>query len=260
MTEVQQVAVSYHGKIAYEKALALQEEARAQLKDQELARPHQLLGLEHPLIITLGKRAQGRQGILVQDGTPVVQVQRGGLATLHSPGQLMIYPVFDLRRLGLGARAWVELLLNTSEQMLAQYGITAQVSTNPAGLFTKAGAKIAFIGVQIRSGISTHGLSINVSNDLKEFERIQSCGLTNLALTSMAELVPQNRLILSEIFKAWSVVFFKNIGVVEASFNTGLMGQDQGLIRAHIGGAGSNDGDIGASGGSVHPEAGVTQG
>lgn len=139
-----------------------------------------VLGLEHPDTITLGKRgdmeADLREGfsVLRERGCDVVTADRGGQATLHSPGQLVIYPILPLRRFSLGARAYVELLEDVSQSTLSGLGIETHKRSEP-GLYSEQG-KLVFFGLRIRNGISLHGLSINVANDLEKFAWIRSCG------------------------------------------------------------------------------------
>lgn len=137
-----------------------------------------VLGLEHPYVITLGRRS--RRDPEVPQG-PIQWVERGGEATIHSPGQLVIYPVVAIGR--WGARCWVEHLLKVTENTLQHLGLSTR--RDPlAGLWTEAG-KIAFLGLQIRRGVSSHGLSINVSNDLGLFSGIKACGHRGVPLDSL---------------------------------------------------------------------------
>ncbi len=153
-----------------------------------------IAGLMHPAVITLGKRGessvdiQHSESTLHERGIEVVQADRGGQATLHSPGQLVIYPILPLRSLGLGARAYVELLESTTLAFLSQYGIRARrpEGCSGPGLYTQSG-KIAFFGVRIRSGVTLHGISINVSNDLVDFAAIRSCGRSGEAFDRLRD-------------------------------------------------------------------------
>lgn len=136
-----------------------------------------VLGLEHPAVMTLGYRARAENEILNQlVSIPVVRATRGGLATVHSEGQLVIYPILDLREQRLGVRSFVELLLAITKDVLQGFGIEAELDQEKIGLYTRQG-KIAFCGLQIKNGISLHGLSINMTNDLTLFEQIMACGV-----------------------------------------------------------------------------------
>ncbi len=145
-----------------------------------------LLGLEHPATITLGRRAgeselKSSQHVLANQDIQVVATERGGQATLHSPGQLVIYPVLHLPSYGLGARTYVEIMIQTTQAVLMDLGIETKQPHHEVGLFTSQG-KLAFLGVRIKNGICRHGLSINVNNDLKLFQHIRPCGKDNSLL------------------------------------------------------------------------------
>lgn len=128
-----------------------------------------LVGCEHPAVITCGRRGSPMQECIL----PIVQTNRGGLMTVHSPGQLVIYPICSLRSLKMGVRDWVEALLEITSQSLKKCNIMF-VDKN-RGLFTQNG-KIASVGITISKGTSLHGIAINVSNDLDIFKLIDPCG------------------------------------------------------------------------------------
>ncbi len=154
----------------------------------------EVLGCEHPLVITLGRHAQPAEE-LVGDGQrspPVVKTDRGGRATLHGPGQLMIYPIADLRNLGISVRDWVELLLTMTSRTLGSFDVINRVDLEQAGVWGARG-KLAFLGLRIEQGVSRHGLSLNVSNDLSHFQQIRACGVSpaNQKLQRLVEDHPQ---------------------------------------------------------------------
>ncbi len=169
----------YHGQVAYPEAIRRQAEAaeRARLFSQKT-----ILGMEHFPVITLGKRGVRLADVLADEkdlselGISLVQSERGGQATLHSPGQLVIYPILPLKKLQFGAKAYVDFLTEVSENFLSSLGVLSHRSAHEPGLFTKNG-KIVFFGVQISNGVSQHGLAINVTNDLSHFSLIRSCGI-----------------------------------------------------------------------------------
>lgn len=145
---------------------------RLQQKFYEGVRSHGsnvLVGCEHPAVITCGRRASPVQGSTL----PMVQTNRGGLMTVHSPGQLVIYPICSLRNLKMGVRGWVEALLEITSLSLQKCNIMFIHKNN--GIFTPNG-KIASVGITISKGISLHGVAINVSNDLDIFKLIDPCG------------------------------------------------------------------------------------
>lgn len=142
-----------------------------------------ILGLEHPEVITLGLRGQPSD-ILVPSDIPVYQADRGGQATYHNPGQLVIYPICPIRNWKLGARNWVETLTQVTRLTLEKCNIIVVSQNN--GLYTKSG-KIASIGLNLKGGVSTHGIAINVCNDLSGFSLISACGVQKQPMDRMAE-------------------------------------------------------------------------
>lgn len=141
---------------------------------------------QHPPVFTLGQAAKPEH-LLNPGGIQVVQVDRGGQVTYHGPGQLMAYTLFDLRRLGLGARAMVSLLEQSLVELLAGYGIEAYAKCDAPGVYV-ADAKIASLGLRIRRGCAFHGLALNVAMDLEPFLRINPCGYAGLRMTQLSDL------------------------------------------------------------------------
>lgn len=154
-----------------------------------------LLGLEHEPVITLGKRLRDvsqapklenyflerrEVGGLEFD---VYQTDRGGQVTMHTPGQLVIYPIFNLRRTGWRVRDFVCAIERTTLETLKYFEIEAFQKENQTGIFTEHG-KIGFIGIRISNRISRHGLSLNVCNDLSLFRHIVSCGVEDQKMDS----------------------------------------------------------------------------
>lgn len=183
--------VSYLGQVEVKEAIRLQT-------------PGTVLGFE-PLkpVITLGRRGHVDLDVLnAPPQTEILTVDRGGQATLHNPGQLVIFPCLDVRELG-GAKAWVELLVRTSLLVAAGLGRPLRFDPKSPGLYEQNGqAKVISLGVRLRQGISTHGLAINVRNDLNEFEWIRSCGQ---AQAPMAHLVTNHTLL--NLFEIWCQCF-----------------------------------------------------
>lgn len=186
----------YYGLVRFERALELQKQAWMQTLQDGEAR---ILGFEHPAVVTLGKRGQPEKDITSLNATPVFEVDRGGQATLHSQGQLVIYPIVHLVKENWGVRSFVDLLHNISIQTLQNYGVQANTSLN-SGLFTKAG-KIAFVGLRVDKGVTRHGLAINVNNNLDLFSQIRSCGVDSARVDSVA----QNgvKIHCRELFESW---------------------------------------------------------
>ncbi len=142
--------------------------------------------VEHPPVFTLGLNAS-RDHLLAPGDIDVVQIDRGGQVTYHGPGQLVIYPLLNLRRLKLGVRDLVVALENAVIDYVATCGVKAAGSRQAPGVYVD-GAKLASIGLRIRRGASYHGMSLNVSLDLKPFERINVCGYRGLRVTRLEDL------------------------------------------------------------------------
>jgi lipoyl(octanoyl) transferase len=142
--------------------------------------------VEHPPVFTLGLNA-AREHLLAPGDIPVIQVDRGGQVTYHGPGQLVIYPLIDVRRHALGVRQLVVALENAIIAYAAASGIAAAGSREAPGVYVD-GAKLASIGLRIRRGGSYHGMALNVSMDLTPFQRINVCGHRGLAVTSLSAL------------------------------------------------------------------------
>lgn len=142
--------------------------------------------LEHPPVFTLGMNA-APEHVLAPGGIPLVQIDRGGQVTYHGPGQLVVYPLLDLRRLGLGVRPLVVALENAIVALLAQWHIPAAGRRDAPGIYV-AGRKLASIGLRIRRGCSYHGLALNVAMDLEPFSRINPCGYRGLEVIDLGAL------------------------------------------------------------------------
>lgn len=148
--------------------------------------PDELWLVEHPPVFTQGMN--GKPEHLLDPGDiPVVPVDRGGQVTYHGPGQVVAYPLLDLRRRGLGVRELVQRLEFGVIDLLAGYGIEAIGRRDAPGVYVD-GRKIASLGLRVRHGCSYHGLSLNVAMDLAPFERINPCGYPGLEVTRTADL------------------------------------------------------------------------
>jgi lipoyl(octanoyl) transferase len=148
--------------------------------------PDEIWLLEHPPVYTLGVRG-GEEDILDALSIPVMRSDRGGLATYHGPGQLIVYPLLDLDRLGLGVRALVERLEKSVIAVLAQYAICGERRAGAPGVYVD-GRKIASLGLRVRGGRAYHGLSFNVAMDLTPFSGIHPCGMAGLEATQLHDL------------------------------------------------------------------------
>jgi len=141
--------------------------------------------LQHDPVFTLGQAGKWEHVLLPGD-IPVLPVDRGGQVTYHGPGQLVVYPLFDLRRLGIGVRELVNGIEQAIIDTLARHGITAQRRERAPGVYV-GDAKIAALGLRVRRGCSFHGLAFNVAMDLEPFARINPCGYQGLAVTQVLD-------------------------------------------------------------------------
>jgi len=178
--------VRWLGRMEFADALALQEEIVAK-KREARSLGDELLLLEHEAVYTIG-RTPDKSSLLGSAHLPhpLFAINRGGQATYHGPGQLMGYPIIDLRRCGQDLHRylrWVEQLLI---ELLVDYGITASRRESMTGVWVGQ-RKIASIGVGVRHWITMHGFALNVCGDLSSFNHIIPCGINNVAMTSMEE-------------------------------------------------------------------------
>lgn len=142
--------------------------------------------LEHRPVFTLGMNAKAEH-LLAPGDIPVVASDRGGQVTYHGPGQLVVYLMLDLRRLGIGIRRLVEIIEQSVIDWLGERGVTAYARRDAPGVYVE-GAKIAALGLRVRGGRSYHGLSFNVDMDLEPFSRINPCGHQGMAVTQLSDL------------------------------------------------------------------------
>jgi lipoyl(octanoyl) transferase len=172
------------GRIDFEKALALQEEAVAQKRENRTA-PDELLLLEHDPVYTIGKTPD--QSSLLDPALlphPLFTINRGGQATYHGPGQLIGYPIVDLRRCGQDLHRYLRWIEDLLIQTLRIFNISARTRPGLTGVWVQ-NRKIASIGVGVRHWITMHGFALNVCGDLTPFDHIVPCGITNVTMTSI---------------------------------------------------------------------------
>ena len=142
--------------------------------------------LEHPPVFTLGMAADSSHLLLPGD-IPVIATDRGGQVTYHGPGQLVAYPLLDVRRLGLSVRALVLRLEQAVIELAAAHGIAAVGRRDAPGVYVD-GRKLGSLGLRIRRGASYHGLALNVDMDLSPFARINPCGMAGMQVTQLRDL------------------------------------------------------------------------
>lgn len=197
------------GLIPYAEAAEQQGElAEARLRGEV---PDTLLLLEHPPVVTLGRRATLADvylspAALARQGIELHRSTRGGLATYHGPGQVVGYPIVHLRSLGLTVPDYVRALERTVIQALAAIGVEAFAGGEHVGAWTAAG-KIAAVGVALHHGVTQHGFAVNLQPNLDHFRLINPCGIGHLGVTSARELlgrpvdVPQFKRLLADAFR-----------------------------------------------------------
>ncbi len=184
------------GRVAYRDAWALQQALAAARSDGALA-DDQLLLLEHDPVLTLGRNADPEhvlapRELLAARGIEVLRVERGGEVTYHGPGQLVAYPVVALGtgRGALGVRSFVAALEGAMEDVCAASGVAAGPRAGHPGTWAGSGdgpvRKVGAIGIRIARGVSFHGIALNVSTDLADFDLIDPCGMPGLRSTSLA--------------------------------------------------------------------------
>jgi lipoyl(octanoyl) transferase len=142
--------------------------------------------VEHDPVFTLGQAGRPEH-VLAPGDIPVVRTNRGGQVTYHGPGQIVAYPLVDLRRLNLGVREFVCRIEQALIDTLAHWDIVAARKDGAPGVYVD-GAKIGALGLRVRRGCTFHGLAFNVGGDLEAFDRINPCGYAGLAVTSMLKL------------------------------------------------------------------------
>jgi len=187
--------VLYLSRVAYSTALELQRTLLGMRKAGRIE--NTLLLLEHPPVITLGRNARLSNVIappefLARQGVELFEIDRGGDVTFHGPGQLVAYPIFDLRSFApkVGAVEYVRRLEEVLIRTCSDFGIGTQRIKGLTGVWTyalpnKPEAKIAAIGVHISRSVTTHGFALNVSTDLDSFSLIVPCGIADKPVTSM---------------------------------------------------------------------------
>jgi lipoyl(octanoyl) transferase len=179
-----QIEVNHLGLLEYESALELQRKIHMEVASGN--RPNTLLMLEHPSVYTAGKRTQEFEK--PTDGTPVINVDRGGRITWHGPGQLVGYPIVKLLK-PTELVGFVRTIEGALIKVCSDFGINAVRIDDRSGVWIsdiKGDRKIAAIGIRVASGVTMHGFALNVAPDLAAFSQIVPCGIDDAAVTSMA--------------------------------------------------------------------------
>ncbi len=193
-----QLTIQDLGSMAYHKALAIQRSRQQEViagRDGPVSHPGFLLMVEHePPVITVSRRAEaGSHLIATPDmlrnaGVDVCETDRGGDITYHGPGQLVVYPILDLNRLGLRLHGYMRWLEDRVLDVLAEFGITGHQDGEATGVWVNSegeARKVCALGVRVSRWVSMHGLALNVDPDLSHFDLIVPCGLHGRGVTSM---------------------------------------------------------------------------
>jgi lipoyl(octanoyl) transferase len=157
--------------------------------------------VQHPPVFTQGQAGKAEH-VLAAGNISVIQVDRGGQVTYHGPGQIVAYPLVDIRRKGLGVKEFVHRIEEAIIDVLASYGVRGERIPNAPGIYVE-GDKIASLGLRVRRGCTFHGLAFNIDMDLEPFQRINPCGYAGLQVTQLSALTPvdfqqvENRLVAS---------------------------------------------------------------
>ena len=175
--------IRHLGRVAYEPTWRAMEKFTL---ERGPGTPDEIWFLEHPPVFTLGMAGK-MEHVLAPAEIPVIHIDRGGQVTYHGPGQLVVYPLLDLRRLKLGVRGLVEALEDSVIDTLDGYGIQARNRRDAPGVYVDA-RKVCSIGIRVRRGCSYHGIAFNVAMDLEPFQRINPCGYAGLEMTQVSAL------------------------------------------------------------------------
>jgi lipoate-protein ligase B len=184
------------GLVPYADALRLQRRLADRVRDDADCEGFLVL-LEHPPVITLGRHADRAHVLVPADrlraaGVDVAETDRGGDATLHAPGQVVLYPILPVARRRLGPRRLVGLLEGAMIETCAAWGVRAGRLPPHPGVWAPAGTsgaaprKLGAVGLRVASGVSTHGIALNVANDVSLFDLIVPCGLRGFGVTSLS--------------------------------------------------------------------------
>jgi lipoyl(octanoyl) transferase len=175
--------VHWFGRLAYE---PMWRAMQRYTQERDADAPDQIWLLEHDPVFTLGMNAD-RAHLLAPGDIPVVQIDRGGQVTYHGPGQLVVYPLIDMRRAALSVRDLLSALERSVIEYVAGFGIEAQCRAGAPGVYVE-GRKLASVGLRVRRGGSYHGLAFNIDMDLEPFSRINPCGYAGLQMTQLSAL------------------------------------------------------------------------
>ena len=167
-------------QLNYNDTLKIQQDLREQIALNKL--DDSLIIVEHDHVYTLGKNANPNN--ILNDNCSVIQTDRGGDVTYHGPGQLVVYPILNLKKKNIGVKNYVKKIEQVIQLTLNDFKIDSNIPLNETGVWVN-NKKIASIGIHVSKGITMHGLAINVSTDLSYFDHIISCGIEGVKMTSI---------------------------------------------------------------------------
>ena len=204
------------GLADYREVLQQQHELHDKRLQDEI--PDTVLIVEHPVVITLGARQSANKlrtgrGSLKEQGIDVVDVRRGGGTTAHNPGQLVFYPILNLRGLGLDIGEYIRKLEEAGIKLLEQLGVSAERRKGFPGLWVGT-KKIASIGVRVSRFVTYHGMAINIQNDLSIFDHIIPCGLNEVEMTSVLKETGERKS-MKEVKKMLKILLCERFGKTE---------------------------------------------
>ena len=172
------------------------EEMKSFTENRNSNTPDELWTLEHNSVFTQGLSGKPEH-LLKATKIPIIQSDRGGQITYHAPGQLIIYCLIDIKRLGIGIKKMVTIIEQSLIELLSSYGITAHTLKGAPGVYVND-SKIAALGLKVKQGRTYHGLSLNIDMDLSPYKAINPCGYSDLKVTKMCNLT-DNILSISDI-------------------------------------------------------------
>jgi lipoyl(octanoyl) transferase len=206
------LSIRWLGRVTFADALALQEKLVAEKRGNH-SLGDELLLLEHEPVYTIGRTPdQSSLRGVVHLPHPLISINRGGQATYHGPGQLIGYPIIDLRQCGQDLHRYLRWLEALLMETLAEVGIAATTRPGLTGVWIE-GRKIASIGVGIRHWITMHGFALNVCGDLAPFDQIVPCGIANVMMTSIERETGMEWSV-SEVASRLGEIALRRIGVL----------------------------------------------
>ncbi|UTA48702.1 lipoyl(octanoyl) transferase LipB [Simiduia sp. 21SJ11W-1] len=231
MSQAPELIVRWLGSVPYEPVWRTMSELTTERDDSTV---DELWLLEHPPVFTQGQAGKAEH-LLMPGDIPVVKVDRGGQVTYHGPGQLVGYPLIDIKRRGLGVRDLVTAIEQLVVDTVASYGVSAYPKADAPGVYVDlpgyTGAKIASLGLRVRKHRSYHGLALNVDMDLAPFGRINPCGYQGLQMTQLADLSSQ-RPSVEAVAQQMATLFTRQLGYTRVTHTREMHPNLQAALNA----------------------------